>query len=420
MNRRFVILSITIVSCFFNYTAFSAPPDSYHTSANAINPLVEQILKKIDKDSCNTFLRELCTMFTRDASNTQWNKGVLVPYLEKKFKVYGCDSVYQVPVSGYDAPVVVGVKKGKKNPSTQRFVLIGAHPDNTLSSGTGRHQGANDNASGSVGFLEAARVMQHFNFENTIVYAGLNCEEHGLAGSKELFKRYKDAGCQIIGSVVYDMLGIRPNTGKSMMFDYYSGIAGCKAFADSLVALTKAYNATPYTVNIEAASTIDIPTDAANIWKNGFIGITGMGGSGQGSIHTKADSIGNLFDSTHLPKVVGPGIALIAHYAVPFEEVGTGHDKHFTGNAHAYLELSVNAAGVYSILYKTTSGKPPERFRIYTCKGLLVQTLEPQEKSFGTYKAEWSSTNTINAKKIIPGVYLIRVNGLSERFVVFR
>lgn len=42
--------------------------------------------------------------------------------------------------------------------------------------------GANDNASGLAGLLEAARVLSRYRFDGSIVYAALVGEEQGLFG----------------------------------------------------------------------------------------------------------------------------------------------------------------------------------------------------------------------------------------------
>ena len=42
--------------------------------------------------------------------------------------------------------------------------------------------GANDNASGMAGTIEAARVLSKYKFENSIIYMGLSGEEQGLFG----------------------------------------------------------------------------------------------------------------------------------------------------------------------------------------------------------------------------------------------
>ena len=45
--------------------------------------------------------------------------------------------------------------------------------------------GANDNATGMAGTIEAARVLSKFKFENSIIFVGLSGEEQGLYGGHE-------------------------------------------------------------------------------------------------------------------------------------------------------------------------------------------------------------------------------------------
>lgn len=44
--------------------------------------------------------------------------------------------------------------------------------------------GANDNASGVAGVIEAARVLSKYKFNGSVVYAALSGEEQGLFGGK--------------------------------------------------------------------------------------------------------------------------------------------------------------------------------------------------------------------------------------------
>ena len=67
--------------------------------------------------------------------------------------------------------------------------------------------GANDNASGMAGTIEAARVLSNYEFENSIIFAGLSGEEQGLYGGKHLAQKAKKEGWKIIGVLNNDMIG---------------------------------------------------------------------------------------------------------------------------------------------------------------------------------------------------------------------
>ena len=67
--------------------------------------------------------------------------------------------------------------------------------------------GANDNASGMAGVLEASRVLSKYTFENSIVYLGLSGEEQGLYGGMGLAEYAKENNWEIIGVLNNDMIG---------------------------------------------------------------------------------------------------------------------------------------------------------------------------------------------------------------------
>ena len=67
--------------------------------------------------------------------------------------------------------------------------------------------GANDNASGMAGTIEAARVLSKYKFENSIVYLGLSGEEQGLYGGQGFAEFAKKNNWEVIGILNNDMIG---------------------------------------------------------------------------------------------------------------------------------------------------------------------------------------------------------------------
>jgi Zn-dependent M28 family amino/carboxypeptidase len=67
--------------------------------------------------------------------------------------------------------------------------------------------GANDNASGMAGTIEAARILSKYKFDNSIIYVGLSGEEQGLFGGQSLAKYAKKSGWDVIGILNNDMIG---------------------------------------------------------------------------------------------------------------------------------------------------------------------------------------------------------------------
>jgi peptidase M28-like protein len=103
---------------------------------------------------------------------------------------------------------VVAIQRGTQYPN--RFIIMSGDIDSRVSDSnnfTSESPGANDNASGMAGTLEAARVLSKYKFANSIIYVGLSGEEQGLYGGKGLAAHAKEKGWEIIGIMNNDMIG---------------------------------------------------------------------------------------------------------------------------------------------------------------------------------------------------------------------
>ena len=103
---------------------------------------------------------------------------------------------------------VVAIQRGEKNPN--RYIIMSGDIDSRVSDPTNYTDdspGANDNASGMAGTIEAARVLSKYKFDNSIIYVGLSGEEQGLLGGKSLASYAKKKGWEIIGVLNNDMIG---------------------------------------------------------------------------------------------------------------------------------------------------------------------------------------------------------------------
>jgi len=103
---------------------------------------------------------------------------------------------------------VVAIQRGTKYPN--RYVMMSGDIDSRISDPnnyTDDSPGANDNASGMAGALEAARVLSKYKFENSIIYAGLSGEEQGLFGGQGLARYAKENNWELIGILNNDMIG---------------------------------------------------------------------------------------------------------------------------------------------------------------------------------------------------------------------
>lgn len=103
---------------------------------------------------------------------------------------------------------VVAIQKGTDYPNNYIIMSgdIDSRASNTMDYTTDA-PGANDNASGMAGAIEAARVLSKYKFKHSLVYVGLSGEEQGLFGGSGLAKYAQENEWNIIGVLNNDMIG---------------------------------------------------------------------------------------------------------------------------------------------------------------------------------------------------------------------
>ncbi len=103
---------------------------------------------------------------------------------------------------------VVAVLKGTQYPN--RYIMMSGDIDSRVSDvmdSKSDSPGANDNASGMAGVLEAARVLSKYSFPSSIVFVGLSGEEQGLFGGKFLAEKARNENWDLLGVLNNDMIG---------------------------------------------------------------------------------------------------------------------------------------------------------------------------------------------------------------------
>jgi len=103
---------------------------------------------------------------------------------------------------------VVAILRGTEDPN--RITLMSGDIDSRVSDAMNfesESPGANDNASGMAGVLEAARVLSQYRFPGSIAFVGLSGEEQGLYGGAILSQFAIDNGWNLDAVLNNDMIG---------------------------------------------------------------------------------------------------------------------------------------------------------------------------------------------------------------------
>lgn len=219
MQRKY-LLSLIFLGLLTTLVAQSAPPQSdqrLYDIANAPSP------ERIEED-----IRALVGFGTRntlsDTVSTTRGIGAARRWIKAEFDKIaetcgGCLEVgfqYNLVKKGTNRRItedvyvvnVVAIQRGYRHPD--RYIIMSGDIDSRASSASDASTdapGANDNASGMAGTIEAARILSQYEFPNTIVYAGLSGEEQGLFGGQYMAKVAKEDGWEVMGILNNDMIG---------------------------------------------------------------------------------------------------------------------------------------------------------------------------------------------------------------------
>jgi hypothetical protein len=187
-------------------------PRHYDKSRLIVAADIDSIIGLIEQDSLESYTGRLQAFFRR-LTGTDSNYAC-ADWVKSKLEDFGYDSVFfddfQHTIYGYPTLCrnVVAVKLGSESP--RKHVVVAGHRDAPPDS-----PGADDNASGTAGVMEIARVMRNIDTKVTLVFIALDAEEQGLYGAWHYSNEAAERGDSIIVMANLDMIGYYPN-------DYYA------------------------------------------------------------------------------------------------------------------------------------------------------------------------------------------------------
>lgn len=146
-------------------------------------------------------------------------------FIEERIQAYASAvnrtdiTITRIPTPGYKQPSVV-VKLGN---STNSGIVLGAHLD-TLRANVSVKPGADDDGSGSMSLLEAARVLiqSPLQFNKPIYFIWYAAEEEGLVGSQAVVAQFKKNHTPVDAVMHFDLTGYAYQNDPAMwvMDDY--------------------------------------------------------------------------------------------------------------------------------------------------------------------------------------------------------
>ncbi len=197
-----------------------------------INPEIQQIINEVDTVAIYNSVAWM-QQYVRDAYSPE---ALLTQnWLVEQYESIGLDPSVFYFFADYpnsdtlDAGNVMAIQRGTKYPD--EYVIVSSHYDHPDG------PGADDNASGTAGVLEIARVLSQYSFDRSIIYINFNVEENGQIGSLEYSKECARQNMNILGVFNLDMLGWYPPEfdtirmftscyhGSRNLYDFYVNVA---------------------------------------------------------------------------------------------------------------------------------------------------------------------------------------------------
>jgi hypothetical protein len=364
--------------------------------------------------------------------------------IEDLFRRYGLETERQTFQYGdYTAANITGTKPGSDGQST---ILLNAHFDSVSDS-----PGADDNATGVAGVLEAARVLSGHRFRHTIRFMATDLEEEGYVGDARYIADALPLGENIFGVFNLDMIGYSSDAPSSQQLPYpeiaqilfpeeYDEFARNEFRGDFLLNMADE-NSSEWLSRFEASAarhvpelkviTLAVPEFVADwfggledypYWVGGYRSTVLSDGGGEYRnpyYHTPGDSIGTLHPP-FLWNVVKAVVAATVELA-GYEHTGMGWSDPFrieafdAGIAHAdadpVFELHENFPDPFNPSTRISYSIPRSgvvTLRLYDALGREIRTLTQGVQGAGEH------TLVFHADALPSGVYLYRLQHAND------
>jgi hypothetical protein len=262
------------------------PLVSFFPKPSMPDTFIQRLVDKVNQDSIRAKMQRLQDFQTRFPLTDSCRAAE--QYVFNYFRSLGLDSVAfdTCYFQGHMMRNVIGTRVGlSRNPRS--IIIICGHLDAVSEDTTWQHApGAEDNASGAVMAIEAARVLARENLEVTVKFIAFAGEEAGLIGSHHYAQSLRNQNVNTPGALNFDMI--------AWAGDSFGVTIGSDSFSLPLAQLESQmagmYTPLHYRIQLglggsdhRAFQELGYPATIGNEYGYGFI-----------YYHTTGDTLGNL------------------------------------------------------------------------------------------------------------------------------
>jgi len=188
------------------------------------DPQVVNLINQVSESNIENIIRYMQKYFRVATSPAAL---IVQNWLVDKFELYGYKDIeihyFTYDSQKLDAGNIVVIKKGSEFPD--EYILVTSHYDHsTVNFAVG--PGADDNASGTAGVLECARLLKDYPTKRSIMFVPFSGEEFWMIGSMPFAQKCATENKNIIAHFNMDMIGwFPPGNPKTIMASGYSYIS---------------------------------------------------------------------------------------------------------------------------------------------------------------------------------------------------
>ncbi|MFH1998091.1 MAG: M28 family peptidase [Planctomycetota bacterium] len=311
-------------------------PENWRPGSRAADPKIQAMVQEVNASTIQSVVQDMQNMGERKASSGAFTAET---YLVNKFNAIGGLTVSTHHFSGSYADNVIAELPGAVDPSV--IFVVGGHYDSTSYSGGA--PGADDNASGTAGVYEIARILSQYEFKYTIRFCAFSAEELGLVGSGAYCDQLASQGANVQGMVNLDMTAYRAS-GDAYDVDFITNYS-----SQPLIDFCKdMYTTYVPTLGIVQGSFAAGTSDHQSFTQHGYAACFPFEDIDNYSpyIHSSSDVIGTSANDFTLARMITQGaLAAMAVMASPLDlEIG-----------HTALQDTTNASGPYTVEADVTS-----------------------------------------------------------------
>ena len=283
--------------------------------------------------------------------------------------------------------------------STDEVIICG-HYD-SYSGTAALAPGADDDASGTAGVLEAARVLASYASQRTIKFLCFAAEEVGMIGSAEYAFDAKAAGENILGVVNLDMIGYADSAPESID-------CLCDVRSEWLVDLAQDC-AAAYVPSLGVVKQIDLSGvadgDHCSFWALGYSAIDAIEDwpALNPYIHSTADTLGTMTQA-FATDVTRMAVAAAAELAVPDLTSGVP-----PAAARTRIVATPNPFRAETTVSFRGLPESSVRVEIYDVQGRQLRKLIERQSGSAVRDLTWDGTDG-GGRRVSPGVYFARAS----------